>query len=257
MTAPAQSRPILAIYRALHALSFYLLATLALGVAAYTVACALGVAPWLDMTVSFGGVAYEGMGRVVQLIATLMLASLFFFMPAAERIMKLERSHRDFRLSMEDIARAYHASHQADRQGMFSMSSEFDQVRERMAFMRDHPDLERLEPEILEVAAQMSQQSRDLASVYSDEKVARAKAFLSQRQQEAETQQDRITQALHSLSEIRQWTQQVEVEEAIVASQLGRLEEQLDAALPPLGLRVVRSGNAATPMAEKQRPAAE
>lgn len=254
MNAHAQSRPFLAVYRALHALSFYLLAVLALGVILYTVACAVGLAPWLDMTVSFGGIAYEGMGRAVQLIATLVLASLFFFMPATVRIMKLERSHRDFHLTMQDIARAYSLAHQADREGLFTLSSEFDQVRERMAFMRDHPDLERLEPEVLEVAAQMSQQSRDLAKIYSADKVERARTFLRQRQQEAESQQDRITQALHSLSEIRQWTQQVEVEESLVAAQLDRLEQQLDAALPPLGLRVVRSGKT---LQGPRRPAAE
>jgi len=30
---------------------------------------------------------------------------------------------------------------------------EFDAVRERLAYLRDHPDLSRLEPEVLEVAA--------------------------------------------------------------------------------------------------------
>ena len=43
---------------------------------------------------------------------------------------------------MEDIARAYHLCHTADRAGVFTLSSEFDSVRERLAYQRDHPDLE-------------------------------------------------------------------------------------------------------------------
>ena len=50
-----------------------------------------------------------------------------------------------------------------------------------------HPDLGALEPEILELAAQMSRISQDLAETYSDEKVDRARTFLQQRQQEIDT----------------------------------------------------------------------
>jgi len=72
------------------------------------------------------------------------------------------------------------------------MSSEFDAVRERLAYLRDHPDLDSLEPQVLELAAQMSHQSRELSDIYNDEKVTRAKTFLKQRQEEAERQQDLI-----------------------------------------------------------------
>lgn len=113
---------------------------------------------------------------------------------------------------MEDVTRAYMASHAADRAGTFTLSYEFDAVRERIVYMRDHPELENLEPEVLEVAAQMSASARDLAAVYSDEKVARAKTFLQQRHGEIEKQQDRIIRAHHSIAELRQWSQQVEVE---------------------------------------------
>jgi uncharacterized membrane protein YgaE (UPF0421/DUF939 family) len=118
---------------------------------------------------------------------------------------------------------------------VFSLSSEFDAVRERLAYLRDHPDMGMLESDILTLAAQMGQQARHLADVYSDQKVARAKDFLTQRQQEAEDQQARIVEALHVMREIRRWADQVETEEAIVASQLGQLDEQLQAILPALG----------------------
>lgn len=114
---------------------------------------------------------------ITQIVVTIILASLFFFIPSADRIMSLERSHRKFRLSMEDVARAYHVCHTADRSGVFTMSSEFDALRERLSYLRDHPDLDSLEPQFLVLAAQMSHQSRELADIYNDEKVDRAKTF--------------------------------------------------------------------------------
>ncbi|MFC2968339.1 hypothetical protein [Acidimangrovimonas pyrenivorans] len=71
-------------------------------------------------------------------------------------------------------ARALARAHGGDREGVFALSSEFDSMRERLTHLRKHPDLSGLEPELLELAAQMSHLSRDLARVYSDEKVARA-----------------------------------------------------------------------------------
>jgi len=155
--------------------------------------------------------------------------------PTNARVMKLEHSHRRFQLTMDDVARAYHLCHTADRAGLFTMSSEFDAVRERLAYLRDHPDLAQLEAGVMEVAAQMSQQSRHLADVYSDEKVTQAKNFLAQRQEEAERQQERIIEALHACTEIRKWAEQVDLEESVVASQLQQLDEKLQAALPSLG----------------------
>jgi hypothetical protein len=138
---------------------------------------------------------------------------------------------------------------------VFTFSSEFDAVRARIAYLRDHPDLSRLEPEVLEVAAQMSQQSRHLADVYSDEKVTRAKAFLEQRQVEAEDQQQKIVEALHAVHEIGKWAQQVDLEESVVASQLAQLDERLQLALPALGYTLGRLDNNVVALAQK--PAAE
>jgi hypothetical protein len=243
--------------RAFHVLSLLLLLAVALGAVAYTVACASGLAPWLTLAVTFGDTTYANAGQITQVAVTVMLSALFFFAPSNGRIMALERSHRDFHISMQDVARAYHACHSADRAGVFTLSSEFDSVRERLAYLRDHPDLGSLESEVLTVAAQMSQQARHLAEVYSDEKVARAKEFLAQRQEEAENQQKRIVEALHACRDIRKWAQQVELEESVVASQLAQLDEQLQAALPALGYSFEPDeiGSNVVPMPAK--PAAE
>jgi hypothetical protein len=221
--------------RLCHALSLFLVAVAALALVIYTVVCAFGQAPWFTMPLVFGETAFPDAGMYIQIALTVLVGSMAFYLPTNARIMALENSHRKFQISMHDVARAYHDVHTADRSGLFTLSSEFDAVRERLAYLRDHPDMEQLEPEVLEVAAQMSQQARHLADVYSDEKVARAKAFLTQRQEEAEMQQERIVEALHTCTEIRKWAQQVELEESIVASQLAQLDEKLQQALPALG----------------------
>ena len=45
-----------------------------------------------------------------------------------DRVMRLENSHRTFRVTMGDVARAYQAAHATDRDGCFSLKSEFDSV---------------------------------------------------------------------------------------------------------------------------------
>ena len=219
-------------------LALFVVAVLGVGAAAYTALAATGQAPWLTLPLQFGDTLYPQAGMWLQIAGAALLITMAFFLPTAARVAHLEQSHRNFQISMNDVARAYHAAHAADRAGIFSMSSEFDAVRERLAFLRDHPDLEQLEPGVLEVAAQMSQQARELADIYSDEKLRRARAFLQQRQEEAEAQQERIVEALHACQQIRTWAQQVEVEEAIVASQLQQLDERLQAALPLLGYAI-------------------
>ena len=229
-----------------------LMALIALG---YTLAAALGLLPWLTLYAQFGDLTWLHAGHATQIGITLLLCSLLLYLPATRRVAALERSHRQFQVSMEDVARAYHLAHTADRAGVFSLSSEFDAVRERLAYLRDHPELDRLEPELLELAAQMSHTARDLADIYSDEKVARARMFLRQRQQEAERQQQLIVEAHHALRGIRKWSQQVELEESVVASRLGQLEEQLQATLPALGYTLGRDGANVVPIPD--RPAAE
>ncbi|MGJ8609888.1 MAG: DNA repair protein [Octadecabacter sp.] len=242
-------------HRVLHSMSLVLILVIGLLAIAYTVTSAFGYAPWLTFTATFGDYTVPDAGMVTQIVATIILGSLFFFMPSAGRIMSLERSHRNFKVSMEDVARAYHLCHTADRSGVFTMSSEFDAVRERLSYLRDHPDLDTLEPQVLELAAQMSQQSRELSNIYNDEKVSRAKMFLRQRQEEAERQQQLIVEAHHNLRDIRTWSQQVELEESVVASQLSQLEEQLEATLPALGYTLGKESAEIVPL--PQKPAAE
>ncbi|MRU14412.1 DNA repair protein [Roseovarius sp. A21] len=207
----------------------------AVGLTAVTAVAAFGAMPWLQFSAEFNGVPYDNAGQIVQVTLTAVAVLLCFFIPMNGRIMRLETSHRRFELGMQDIARAYVAAHGADREGLFQLSSEFDAVRERLAYLRDHPDLGDLEPALLEVAAQMSFISKELAEVYSDEKVNRARAFLTQRQQEIEAFNTRLEKAKQVCQELHHWAHEVELEESVAASQLQRLRDDLRDILPEFG----------------------
>lgn len=224
-----------ALGRIAHAAALLLVLAGAGAALAATTLSALGAIPWLTVEAGWGGAAVPGFGMGLQIGVTALLLLMAATIPSGSRMLALERSHREFRMTMKDVAEAYHHAHAGDRQGVFRLSSEFDQVRERIEYLRDHPDLKLLEADVLTLAAQMSQQSHRLAEIYSDEKVARAKDFLQQRQKEAEEQGRRIGEALAVCREIGRWSSQVELEEAMVASQLQALDEQLQAALPALG----------------------
>jgi chromosome segregation ATPase len=185
------------------------------------------LAPWLELPLAIGGEPVEGAGMWVQLGVTALLLVLAGFLPTNARIRHLEVTNRDFQLSMNDVARAYDHVHAADREGAFQLSREFDAMRERLDWMRQHPELAELEHDILQVAAQMSVESRDLAEIYSTEKVERARSFLRQRQHEVEDYRQRISMAQATVGEIKRWMQSVSTEEGLAEKQLERLQKDL------------------------------
>ncbi|MEP2784269.1 MAG: hypothetical protein ABJO67_19550 [Pseudoruegeria sp.] len=156
-------------------------------------------------------------------------------------------------MTMDDVARAYAISHDADRRGAFMLRSEFDAVRERIVYLRQHPDLDVLEPEILQVAAQMSQESRDIAEVYADEKVERAKLFLRQRQQEVERFQEQIDIATRSVKELKRWLHEVELDEHVIQTQLERLHKDLQDVLPEIGFSLPLSDGKVVAMSKQNK----
>lgn len=211
------------------------LALVAVGSAALALA---GVLPWIGLEASWNGAPLPDAGMWLQVLLALLALALLSYLPAHGRVARLERSHRSFRMGLEDVTRAYHAAHAADRAGSFALSAEYDAMRARIEHLRRHPDLGHLEPELLELAAQMSHASRDLARVYSEEKVARAKAFLQQRQQETEAFRERMAAARQTCDALKTWLQDVEAEERQAAAQFRRLEADLREILPALGYDV-------------------
>lgn len=123
---------------------------------------------------------------------------------------------------MTDLSRAYGAVHAANRGDVSRLSNQFDSVRERLAYLRDHPDLSSLESTVLEVAAQMLHVSNELAEVHSNDRVTRPRDFLEQRQ-----------------SELKHWLHEIKLEESVAATQLERLREELKDVLPELSIKTV------------------
>jgi len=220
----------------------------------YSAACALGQAPWLTMPLSFGTLTMPDAGVWVELTVTALIVAIAFFLPTNARVLALEDSHRKFHIGMRDITRAYRTAHAEDRKGAFNMKSEFDSVRARMAFLRDHPDLADLEPSILEVASQMSHISRELATVYSDASMARAGDFLTQRQQDVEDFNAWLEDAKLKANEMRRWVMDVEMAESVAEAQLARLCEDLTDILPEILPEIATSAPAPdAPVAEPRQ----
>lgn len=219
-----------------------LLVLAAAGAVGTTLGSAFGLWPWLSLPVSFGDTQIPWAGMAAQIGMAALLTLFALTLPTALRVLALERSHRDFAITMSDVAEAYALCHAADRQGVFTLSREYDAVRERIEYLRRHPALESLEPAVLTAAAQMSTVSRDLAETYSDEALARARGFLEERQQEVERFKARIDSVTDATNELRRWVDAVELEESIAESQLSQIEEQMAETMARLGqLRADRS----------------
>lgn len=228
--------------RIMQILAIGILGVASAGLVGSAIAAALGVIPWLTLPLTFGDTQVAEAGTYLQIGLGILTASLLFMIPSNKRILALEHSHRDFQIGMDDVARAYYVCHAADRAGTFTLSAEFDSVRERLHFLRNHPDLGQLEAGVLEVAAQMSQQSRELSDIYSDENVARARDFLRQRQTEVETQRQKISDAMKACKEITDWSEQIAQDESAIDAELRALDDTVRTALPPLGYDIVRTG---------------
>jgi hypothetical protein len=211
------------------------IAALAIAFTGATIAATLGLLPWPQIALFFGGTALPNAGMWLQIGLTLMLILMTFYLPANARMARLERSHRSFAMGMNDVSHAYRQAHAADRAGVFALSGEFESMRARMEHMRKHPDFQHLEPELLQLAAQMSIETRDLARAYSDEKVTRAKGFLKQRQEEVQALTDRISIARTTCDELRRWMGDIQAEELQAQTQMKRLEADLKEILPTLG----------------------
>lgn len=224
-----------AAHAVLNAVSVSLVGIVVAALVMASLLAAFKVIPWPQIALFFGGQAVPQAGMWLQLGLTGLMLLLLFYLPANLRISRLERSHRSFAMDMHDVARAYAHAHASDRKGVFGLSSEFEGMKARLQHLREHPDLRHLEPELLQLAAQMSFETRELAQTYSDEKVCRAKDFLRQRQQEVQALTDRLAAARTTCNELRRWLQDVEAEERQAQTQIKRLEADLKEILPTLG----------------------
>lgn len=186
-----------------------------------------GVLLWPDIPLSYGGQPIPWFGMAVQIGVTVLFVLLAIYLPSSKRVLRLETSHRKFEIDMDDITRAYRAAHWADRKAMFDMHREFDAVRERYQHLKSQPELAEMDAELLTIAAQMSEQSRELAEMYSDAKIARARESLMQRQADAKTLEDRIQKAHADLRQLKRMMEDVDIEESAIASQMQILRDEV------------------------------
>jgi len=236
---PKNFRSVISISRvALQVMSMVALVGSTLMLSIWTISAFLGVAPWLSLLAGVQSEQLVDFGPQVQLCLTLLGVALISFLPSSIRVMRLEANHRSFELSTQDVAKAYMISHAADRDGAFASVDEFDGMRDRLAHLRKHPDLTHLEPEILELAAKMSFQSRDIAQIYSSEKIGRAKAFLSQRQEEIERFENLVMAASEQAKSLRSWMSRLDASEAETHRQIERLKGDLIEILPILRIDI-------------------
>jgi hypothetical protein len=159
--------------------------------------------------------------------------------PGSKRVLALEQSHRDFKISLDDVGQAFNIVFAADRNGMFKLQHEFDSVRERLEFLQSYPDLKNQEPEILTLAAQMSYQSRYLAQAFSTETVSRAEDFLRQRTYELQRGEQRIEDAQKILQRVRSEASSLALSEQVQDSQMTRIVDEITHQLGPLGFQVI------------------
>lgn len=237
----------------LHRAAFLAIVVFAIGAVVALIGSVAGWWPWLGLTLTWGDTAIPQAGAWVQGAVALLGLVLVFYLPANARILALELGHRRFDMTMEDIARAYHVAHAGDRGQTFRVASEFDAVRERQAYLLRHPDLDRLEPEVLDLAAKMSFVSRDLAEVYSNDNMDRARQFLRQRHEEISRFSRRLDAARTAMTELQSYKQTVEKDEAKASRMLDQLRADLTELAPELFAPPPRSQIIARAMVSQMR----
>lgn len=176
-----------------------------LAVGAYTLLCLVGIAPWLQLPVTFGETTYEYGGMVVQIALTALLLCLLAYLPGVSRVLQLEQSHRSFSLTLEDIARAFDACHSAERKGVFTLDREHDAVMERFAYLKAHPELDGIADDLLEIVAKMSFESKKYGKKYSDKKVKKLRKALRKMDQELDRKE-------YQNQQMTTWVPQLEAE---------------------------------------------
>jgi hypothetical protein len=197
------------------------------------------VVSWPVLTVTLAnGTVHNAMYYVSYAVSVIGLL-IFSLVPGSKRVLRLEQTHREFKISMNDVAAAFYMAFTADRNNMFMLPEKFDGTRERFEFLKSLPEFADFEPEILTLAAQMSYQARQLAKAFSTETVARAEDFLRQRKHELDRGEERVQTAQAILERVRSEARALALSEQIQDSQITRIIEAIHEQLAPLGFQVI------------------
>ena len=180
------------------------------------------------LPINLGLVGTVNLVPILCLTPGIFAAIMLNLLPGANRVLRLELSHRRFEAGMHDVEEAYYRSHTADRAGTFRLTREFDAVRERERHLKSLPDLQGMEPEILLLAAQMGYAARDLAATFNDEKVAAARAFISTRLTEAEQFETQVEAMYRTIESIKSDSIKLTTIEHDAAARFERLKTEWD-----------------------------
>lgn len=207
---------------------------LALSMAGWAAALAdSGTAPTLPVT--FVLIGTRNLVPVLCLLPGLFAAILLTFISSAQRLLKLELSHRSFQTGMEDVRQAFYVAFTADRNGMFRLTEQFDAVSERIRFLKHYPELQNKEPEILTLAAQMSFEARELAARYSTENVNRANSIIAERLTEVEAIETLITSIERAKADAKRTLERLATIKGTTGEQLETSMQELETLLGPYG----------------------
>lgn len=176
--------------------------------------------------------------RFLLLLALLTFVALCAALPSANRVLTLNLTHRDFRINMLDVQRAYWLMHQADREGVFELKEQFDAVRERIDWALSQPELREIDQNLLVVAAQMSTKSKDLAEAFSQEKETRARAAIAQRLEDIVDFEARVHVAAQLEADIRGLLREIDMRETSARAQLALHMEVIEPLLDNVGYKL-------------------
>lgn len=171
--------------------SVWTLITITILLAVYTLLCLFGFMPWLYVPLQFGQEgAVVDRGTIIQLLLVLVMFSLCYNIPSSARIMRMEVIKHKEHLGLQDIMTATAHLFEEDRNGAFSVTTQFDNITRRIEMLQRHETLDKLSDKHQATAAMISYQVRKFAKKFSKKKVDRANTALQlirQRLTETET----------------------------------------------------------------------
>lgn len=208
------------------------------------------VAPTIALNLEVNGQSVNfatGLGVILSLIGI----SIIGLTVGNARAIKLENSHRNFHIGMDDVEMAFLQAFAADKAGMFRLPNLFDAVRERMLHLRNLPDLQGFEPDILALAAQMSQVSAKVAQAFSEEKVAHAQAFIAQRLDEVVRLERQITTLRELKASIKKQALTITTDKAALDKEAEATWNEIVQILASLGYSVAETSSNVTRLEAK------
>lgn len=218
--------------------------TLRIVIAAVTaivlISCILGWTPWVTWSLTFGETTITNAGMYAQILVSAVLILQAASVQDKVRLMHNEKTTILANQKYNDVSHAYDVCFQKDKTGFFKAKNQYDQVRERFNYLDDHPDLEHMTDDVLELAAMMATESSGLAEAFSDAKVQKLEAALRLLGDEQDRRRRLMIRAEDVIEKYRSRAQGLLSCQNEVAGDLRRLKSLFDGYFVPLGFEALR-----------------